>query len=118
MVTVAAGAAQFGKIFGKAVENDPANAGAGGGASDLRQGGGAERLEQNGVGAIFGRGLNRFQDLIALLDGVVIGVHHFQIETKTRGSFARGRRLFLLVVVIVGGEGEEKFELGHGRGTF
>ncbi len=114
----AAGAAQFGKIFGKAIEHDPANAGAGCGAGHLRQRGRAQRLEKNGVGAIFGSGLNRFQNLVALLDGVVIGLRNFQIETEALGGFPRGRRLFLLVVVIVGGDGEEEFELGHGRGAF
>ena len=52
--------------------------------------------------AIIRRSLNDFQNLIALFNGIVIGVHDVQIKPEALGGFPRCRGLFLLVIVVVG----------------
>jgi len=109
----AAGATKLGKIIGKSIEDDPADPGGGSGAGGLRERGGAKRLEEDAVRAFFRRPLNDFQDLVALLDGVVIGVSDFEGEAEALSGFFGGGRLLLLIIVVVGREREEEFELGH-----
>jgi hypothetical protein len=99
------GLAQFGKIVGVAIEQNPPDSAADGGASRLRQGR-THRLNDDGRGPVSGEGgLNNLQDLLALFDGIVVGMEDFQINSKTPGRGLRRDRLLNLIVVIVVGEG-------------
>ena len=79
----------------------------------MRQGGCAERFEEDGLGPTFGRRLNRFEDLIALLDGVIVRVDNLEVETETVRGFLRGGSLLQLIIVVVGGKRKKELEFRH-----
>jgi len=57
--------------------------------------------------------LDEFEDLLALLDGIVIGEDDFQIEAQAAGDFLGRGGLLDLVVIVLRDEREDKVELFH-----
>src|SRR5208337_502603 len=56
----------------------------------------------HGIGSLLGSGLNCFQNLRTLIDGVVVCIHNFCFDTKLAGHLCGGIGLFNLVIVVVG----------------
>ncbi len=105
--------AQLVKVVGVAVEDDPADARHRGGPSYLGQGRSAGGLEDDAVGKRGGFCLDELQDLLALLDGIVVGEDDFQIKAQAVGNFLGRGGLFDLVVIVLRDEGKDKVELFH-----
>lgn len=106
-------AAKFGHVGGVAIEYSPADSGANRGLGDLRQGGGTHGLEDDGSGAMSFAGLDSFQNLRALIDGVVVGKDDLDVDAKFAASLIGGLRLLHLVVIVAGREGNQESWLGH-----
>src|SRR5690242_16016990 len=107
------GPAKLGNVIGVAIENSPADAGGGCGAGNLGQGGSADRLKNDSVGAVRFFGLNSFQELRALRDGVVVRVNHLELDAELAGSRFGRLRLLDLIIVVVGRERNEKAQFFH-----
>jgi len=84
-----------------------------GSASNLRQGSTADGFEHNGVGTIFGSDLNGFEDLRALVNGVVFGVDGLQLDTEILRGKSRGIGLLELIVIFAGGQRKQKLQISH-----
>src|SRR5690348_6639568 len=107
------GLAKLCDINGVAIENGPADPGGGRSAGNLGQGGTADRFKNNGLGAMRFFGLNGFQKLGALGDGVVVRVNHLELDAEFAGSGFGRLRLLDLVIVVVGCERNEKTQFFH-----
>jgi hypothetical protein len=59
-------------------------------------------LKQNCVGPLGSGTLYRLQNLIALLNGIVIRMHHANVHAEPLARFLGCRCLFLLVIVVLG----------------
>ncbi len=105
--------AQLGHVRGFAIENHPSDTGAGRGAGHLGKSGATDRLENDGMGTKRGGGLHGFEDLRALVDGVVVGVDNLQFDIEFAGGEFGGFRLLNLVVVVAGGQRNQKTEFAH-----
>src|SRR5271166_2464502 len=99
---------EFADVVCVAIKNRPANSGIDGSARYLRQCSSTDRLKNDGVRTIFLGGLNRLQDLGALIDGIVIGVENLEIHVQFTGCLLRGARLFDLIIVVVRGQRNQK----------
>src|SRR5438874_12010812 len=95
------GLAKLGDVIGVAVENGAADGGGGCGSGNLRQGGAADRLKNDGVGALRLFGLDGFQKLRALRDGVVVGIDRLELDAELAGSRLSRPHLLDLVIVFV-----------------
>jgi hypothetical protein len=107
--------ATLSSVIGFAVDDGPTDAGTGGGGSDFRKRSGAERFDDDSVGAKGGVSLDGFQELRALGDGVIFGEGDFDIDAELMSGGPGGGRLLALLAVVFGDQRDEKTELGHGR---
>jgi hypothetical protein len=57
--------------------------------------------------------LNNLEQLLALLDGIVVGVQKFNLDPKAACSFDRRSRLLHLIVVVVRGQRNHKPKFLH-----
>src|SRR6267154_1143759 len=73
-------APQFQNVIGVAIQNSPSDSCRGSRACDLRQSGAADRFEHNGVWALIFVGLDNFENLRALRNGVVIRVNDLDFQ--------------------------------------
>ena len=96
------GLAEFRDVIGVTIENGPPDTGRSGCASDLGKSGAADRLKDDGIGAVRLFGLDGLEKLRALSDGVVIGVNDLELDAEFPSGFFCGLRLFDLIIVVVG----------------
>ena len=79
----------------------------------MRQSGAADGLKDNGVGAVGFLGLDGFEELGALGDGVIVRVNHPELDAEFASRFFGGLCLLDLIIVVVGREGNEKAQFLH-----
>ena len=106
-------APEFGNIIRFAIEHRPANSSVGCGARHLRQRRAAHWLEDDAVWTLIGCCLNGFQDLGALVDGIVVRLEYLEVCGKIAGRLFRCIGLLPLVIVVVGCQRHQNFDLGH-----
>src|SRR6185312_5109740 len=106
-------AAQFRNIFHFAIEYDPRNPRGCRRSCDLWHRRSTYRLKNNAVGMRFGVGLNDFQKLLTLQDGIILGIEDLQVAAEALRSFFSSRRLLHLVVIVASGQRDDKFQLLH-----
>jgi hypothetical protein len=70
-------------------------------------------FKDNRVGALRGVGLNVGQQLLALLDAIIAGVHNLEINAQFAGCYLGGGGLLHLVIVVVVSEREQEAQLFH-----
>jgi hypothetical protein len=109
-------AAEFGNRGIAAIHNHPAQACACGRTCDLRESSIARRLEDQCADP-GGMVLNHLQQLLALLNGIVVGIKDFKIHVQSAGALLSGIRLFPLIVAFPGNERERKNQLRRGFAT-
>src|ERR1700694_4099151 len=95
------------------VQHHPANIHSYRGESHLRKRCSARGLVYDGIRTRSGRALNEMQHLLALGDRVVVGMDDLKVHSQTSRNFFRSCSLFLLIVVIVVGERDQKAEFFH-----
>src|SRR5207245_5318760 len=96
------GLAKFASVFRFAAEDGPADSGADGSFRYLRKRRCAERLDNDAVGPKRRIGLNRFEYLRALRDGIVVGIDDLRIDAQIRSGGVCGGGLLHLVIVVLG----------------
>jgi len=67
----------------------------------LRQSQSSDRFEDDAIGPSLGVGLNKFQNLLALLNAVRIRIQDFHVHRESARSLFGGSSLFHLVIVVL-----------------
>src|SRR5690349_21596906 len=100
---------QLGQIFHFAVENNPADSRRRGRSGNLRHGSATDRFEDNAAGARLWTGLDSFEELLTLQNGIVLRIKEFEIDAQARRRCLRRVGLLLLIVVVASGERDDEF---------
>jgi len=103
--------AEVGDVVGIAVDDAPTDTGSDSSLRNLRHAS-ADRLHENGAG-VLDRVLNDLEELLGLIDGIVVGVDHLNVDAEAGGHFRYRYCLFCLVVVVSGDEGNNYIQFVH-----
>jgi hypothetical protein len=69
-------------VFDFSIENHPGDSSAHRGSANLRQSQSSDRFEDDAIGPSLGVGLNKFQNLLALLNAVCIRIEDFDVDAQ------------------------------------
>jgi hypothetical protein len=97
----AAGLPQLLYVINFAIEDYPSDPGVHGRFCNLGKAGSADRFENNAVGTSFGVTLNELQYLLALQNGIIVGIENLDIATDGAAGFFGSGGLFNLIVVVL-----------------
>ena len=101
-------APQLGNIFRRAIQNGPGDSCVARDLRYLRKRASPHWLQNNSGRARFRRGLDRLQNMCALIYGVVVGINHVNVDAQFRARPLRGKRLLQLEIVVVRGKRHQK----------
>jgi len=109
---------QLREVVSLSIQNHPSDACAHRCPGDLRKAGRPRRFKHNRIGSPLGSRLNNLQQLLALINRIVIGINDLQLRAQLARRVFSGCGLLNLVIIVVGGEGQQYPELLHrGRGS-
>src|SRR5579872_912124 len=93
--------AELRNVFDLTVQHDPTDSCNSCGARHLGQGRASRRFEDNSCWLGLGARLDYIEKLLALRDGVIVGMNDFQFDTAPSRRRFSGSRLLNLVIVVV-----------------
>ena len=94
--------AELGDVVDVAVADDPADVLRDGGFGDAAESAGGDRLDEESVGRGVRAGLDDLEELLALGDGVVVGVEEAEIDVELSACGLGDEGLLVLIGVVVG----------------
>jgi len=94
--------AELRDIVDVAVADHPANVLRDGSLGDAAKAAGSDRFDEKSAGRDIGAGLNDFEELLALRDGVIVGEEKAEIDIQLCGGGLGDERLLVLISVVIG----------------